>query len=42
MLAFFVGLVIGNFFGMIVSGLMNASYEADRQREEENADNLDR
>ena len=37
-----LGVVIGNFFGVIVAGIMNASYEADRQREGSNADDADR
>ena len=42
MIAFLLGLVLGNFFGFIIAGLMNASYEAERERERDDADRGDR
>ena len=38
MIGFFVGIIVGNFFGFIICGLMNASSETDREREREEVD----
>ncbi len=35
MIAFFAGVMVGNFFGFIIAGLMISSSESDRQRERE-------